>query len=182
MVFNPFPDKPWFLHVCSTDLLKTMQEKENSLPTSNFSFSHSFLYPLRELSAIFLSNLKVSSANSFSLESFVWERVKVYCGSQCTYLCFPGVLLTSTPHNILSKPLAAFPHKHCQNNSQLWERNESCRNDYHQSKERILAKSEIKPVTFCSQVPNATNRAMGLRNNNPFHLSIIILKCLQLII
>ena len=33
---------------------------------------------------------------------------------QCTYPYFPGVLLTSTPHNILSKPLAAFPHNHCQ--------------------------------------------------------------------
>ena len=32
------------------------------------------------------------------------------CGGQCTYPCFPGVLLTSAPHNILSKPLAAFPH------------------------------------------------------------------------
>ena len=40
--------------------------------------------------------------------------------------------LTSTPQNILSKPLAAFPHNHCQNNGQQWERNESCRNDYYQ--------------------------------------------------
>ena len=29
-----------------------------------------------------------------------------YCGSQCTYPCFPGVPLTSNSHNILSKPLA----------------------------------------------------------------------------
>ena len=28
--------------------------------------------------------------------------------------CFPGILLTVTPHNILSKPLAAFPHNQCQ--------------------------------------------------------------------
>ena len=35
-----------------------------------------------------------------------------------TYPCFPGVLLTSTPHNIPSKPLAAFPHNHCRNNRQ----------------------------------------------------------------
>ena len=38
--------------------------------------------------------------------------------SQCTYSCFPGVLLTSTPHNILSKPLTAFPHNHRQINGQ----------------------------------------------------------------
>jgi hypothetical protein len=47
-------------------------------------------------------------------------------GGQCTYPCFPGVLLTSTPHNILSKPLAAFPHNHYRNNGQRLERNESC--------------------------------------------------------
>ena len=32
------------------------------------------------------------------------------------YPCFPEVVLTSTPHNILSKPPAAFPHKQPRNN------------------------------------------------------------------
>ena len=52
--FNPFPNKPWFLRVCSTSLLKTLREKEKLLVTSNFSFSHSVFYPFRELSAIFI--------------------------------------------------------------------------------------------------------------------------------
>ena len=30
---------------------------------------------------------------------------QLYRGSQCTYPCFPGVHLTSTLHNFLSKPL-----------------------------------------------------------------------------
>ena len=64
---NPFPNKPWFLRVCSKSLLKTLWEKEKLLITSNFSFSHSVFYPLRELSII-SSNLKLSSANSFNLE------------------------------------------------------------------------------------------------------------------
>ena len=85
----------------------------------------------------------------------------LYCSGICTYPCFPGVLLTSTPYNILSKPLAAFPHKHCLNNWQRWERDESCRNDYHQSSENILAELGIEPAT-CSEVCNATNQAMGL--------------------
>ena len=51
--FNPFPNKPWFLRVCSTSLLKTLWEKEKLLIASNFSFSHSVFYPFRELSAIF---------------------------------------------------------------------------------------------------------------------------------
>ena len=59
-------------------------------------------------------------------------------------------------------PLAAFPHNHCQNNGQWWERNESCRIDWHQSLERILAEQGIKPVTSCSQVCYATDWAMEL--------------------
>ena len=90
-----------------------------------------------------------------------WERSLIACivfnalfqlyrGGQCTYPCFPGVLLIRTPHNILSKPLAAFPQNLCRNNGQQWERNESCRNDYHQS--WILAEPGIEPATSCSQV------------------------------
>ena len=52
--FNPFPNKPWFLRVCSTSLLKTLWEKEKLLVTSNFSFSHSVFYPFGEPSAIFI--------------------------------------------------------------------------------------------------------------------------------
>ena len=51
--FNPFPNKPWFLRVCSTSLLKTLREKEKLLVTSNFSFSHSVFFQLGEVSAIF---------------------------------------------------------------------------------------------------------------------------------
>ena len=83
---------------------------------------------------------------------------KLYCDDQCTYPCFPGVLLTSTPHNIFSKPLAAFPHKRCWNNGQQLERNESCHND----SERILVEPGIEPATSCSQVHNTTDWAMGL--------------------
>ena len=50
---NPFPNKPWFLHVCSTSLLKTLQEKENLFVMSNFSFSPVF-YSFGELPAIFI--------------------------------------------------------------------------------------------------------------------------------
>ena len=51
---NHFPNKPWFLHVSNTSLLKTPWEKEKLLATSNFSFSHCVFYPIRELSAIFM--------------------------------------------------------------------------------------------------------------------------------
>ena len=61
---NPFPNKPWFLCVCSISLLKTLWEKEKLLVTSNFSFSHSVFYSFGEM----LSNLKLSLANCFCLE------------------------------------------------------------------------------------------------------------------
>ena len=67
---------------------------------------------------------------------------------QSTHLWYyPGVLLASTLHIILSEPLAAFPHNHCWNNGQHWEKNESCRNGYHQFLETILAKPGIKPAS-----------------------------------
>ena len=75
---------------------------------------------------------------------------QLYRTGQCTYPCSPGYLLTSTPHNMLSKPLAAFLHNHCWNNGQRWERNEFYCNDYHQSSERILAEPGIEPATSCS--------------------------------
>ena len=53
-VFNPLPNKPLFLWVCSTSLLKTLWEKEKILVTSNFSFSHSVFYHFGELFAIFV--------------------------------------------------------------------------------------------------------------------------------
>ena len=65
--FNPFPNKPWFLRVCCTSLLKTVWEKEKLLLTSNFSFSHSVFHPFGNFLP-FLSNLKLLSANYFSLE------------------------------------------------------------------------------------------------------------------
>ena len=41
---NPFPKKPWFLHGCSTRLLKSLWEKKKLLVASNFSFSHDVFY------------------------------------------------------------------------------------------------------------------------------------------
>ena len=54
-LFNPFPNKPWFIRVCSISLLKTLWEKEKLLGKSNFSFSHSVFYPFGKLSAILIN-------------------------------------------------------------------------------------------------------------------------------
>ena len=60
---TPFPNKPWFLHVCSTSPLKTLREKEKFVRTSNF-FSHSVFYTsLDELSAIFIE---------FEINASIW--------------------------------------------------------------------------------------------------------------
>ena len=75
---SPFPNKPCFLRVCSTHLLKTPWEKEKLLVTSNFSFSHSVFYLVGELSAIFVK-LKIVVCTLFqfgSLKFVIWERVK----------------------------------------------------------------------------------------------------------
>ena len=51
---NPFLNKPWFLRVCGTSLLKTPWEKKKLIVTSNFSFSHSVFYRSGELSDILI--------------------------------------------------------------------------------------------------------------------------------
>ena len=63
---NPFPNKLWFLHVCSKCLLQPLWEKEKLLVTSNFSFSHSVFYPFGELSTIFIK-LKIIVCKVFEL-------------------------------------------------------------------------------------------------------------------
>ena len=65
--FNHFPNKPRFLRVCSTSLLKTRWKKEKLLVTINFSFPTAFSTLLDNLLPI-LSNLTLSSAKSLSLK------------------------------------------------------------------------------------------------------------------
>ena len=97
---NSFPNKPWFLRVCSTILLKTLWEKKKLLVTSNFSFSHSVFYPFQELLFPFLSKLKMLSANSFSLEESKICRLSQIIGIDKNIIILEQKL-------ILSKTLSA---------------------------------------------------------------------------
>ena len=89
---NPFPNKPWFLHVCSTTLLKTLWEKEKLLATSNFSFSHSVFYLFEELSAAFVQ-MKIVVCKLFSFwqspKFVVWEWVKTW---DCVEDCYENMI------------------------------------------------------------------------------------------
>ena len=51
---NPFSHNDTFWRPWETSLWKTLWEIEKLLVTSNFSFTHSVFYPLRELSGIFM--------------------------------------------------------------------------------------------------------------------------------
>ena len=53
-LLNPFPNKPWLLHVCSTSLLKkTVGKVEIARHKQFLLFLHCFLPVKEELSAIF---------------------------------------------------------------------------------------------------------------------------------
>ena len=73
--FNPFPNKPLFLRVCSTSLLKKLWEKEKLLVTSIFSSSHGVFYMFEELFSIFVKfEIVVCKLFQFgSLKFVVWE-------------------------------------------------------------------------------------------------------------
>ena len=77
-VFNPFPNKPLFLRVCSTSLLKTLWEKETLLVTSKFSFSHSVFYQFRKLCHFHqIRNCCLHTLSVWKNQKFVvLERVK----------------------------------------------------------------------------------------------------------
>ena len=79
-MFNPFPNKPWFLCVCNTGLWKTLWEKEKLLVTSNFSFSHSVFLPVWRTSCYFhqIQDCRLQTISVWkSLKFVVWERVKL---------------------------------------------------------------------------------------------------------
>ena len=78
--FNSFPNKPWFLRVCSTRLLKTLWEKEKLLVTSNFSFSPQCFLPFSRTFRHF-HQYQIVVCKTFSawksLIFVVWERVNM---------------------------------------------------------------------------------------------------------
>ena len=67
---NSFQKKPWFLCVCSTSLLKTLWEKKKLLVASKLLLFSTVSSTRMENFLPFPSNLKSSSANSYSLEKF----------------------------------------------------------------------------------------------------------------
>ena len=71
--FNLSPNKPWFLHVFSTSFLQTILEKKKSLEHAISPFPTVFSNQLEKFLP-FLSNFKLSSANSFCL-----EQLKICC-------------------------------------------------------------------------------------------------------
>ena len=69
--FYPFPNKPWFLPVCITSLLKKLREKEKLLVMSNFPFSTVFSNLLHN----FQPCLSIWNCRLQTL-SVIWERFR----------------------------------------------------------------------------------------------------------
>ena len=100
---KPFPKQALVLRVCSTILLKTLWEKEKLLVTSNFSFSHSVFYQLREISAFF-NRYEIAICKLFwvwkSLKFVVWERVEKITTAQYSFHLFFLAISTTKHGNI----------------------------------------------------------------------------------
>ena len=75
----------------------------------------------------------------------------------CTYQCFPGVILTSAPYDIISKPLAAFPHDHLQTMDNRARGMNPVVMTIINHQEEHLTSQRFKPATSCSQVSFATD-------------------------
>ena len=103
-------------------------------------------------------DLIVQCLTSFSM------LFQLHHGSQWFYPCFTEVLLRNSLHNILPKPLAAFPHNHCGNNGEegillKWLSSNLRKN---------IAGAGIKPVTSSSQGLYSIYWAMGLWQHKGF--------------
>ena len=62
---------------------------------------------------VFSTNFVCFLFNTFLI--FYSTVFQLYRRGQFTYPCFPGVLLTSTQHKNLSKPVGSFPRNHWRN-------------------------------------------------------------------
>ena len=67
-LLNPFPNKPWFLRICSARLLKTLWEKGEIARNEQFSPFPTVISTCLENFLPISSNLKLSSENYFNLE------------------------------------------------------------------------------------------------------------------
>ena len=94
-VINPFPHNDTFGRLVEINLLKTLSEKEELLVTSNFSFSHSVFFSFFLDNFLpFSSNLKLSSANFFSLEeSKICHMVTGLCDKGRQSKCLQGTVV-----------------------------------------------------------------------------------------
>ena len=115
--FNPFPNKPWFLRVSRTSLLKTLWEKEKLLVTSNISFSHNVFYSIKAINHLF-GNIQFVVCKYFQFghvqNSVVWERVnitltaKVISWWSVTHIVFPGFITPVLTQLFFPKPPTTF--------------------------------------------------------------------------
>ena len=86
-LFNPFPNKPWFLRVCSRSLLKTLWEKGEIARNEQFLLFPWYFLPIWRTFCYFnqLRDCRLQILSVWkSVKFFVWERVKaialnLYC-------------------------------------------------------------------------------------------------------
>ena len=106
-LFNPFLNKPLFLHACRTSLLKTQWEKEKLLVMSNSSFSQCFLPVWRtfwychQILNCCLQTLSLWK----SLNFFVWKRLKPLPGYKILAM---SKLKASADNNLSVTPMVQF--------------------------------------------------------------------------
>ena len=108
---NPLPNKPRFLLVCSTSLLKTLWGKEKLLVKSNFFFFSAVFFTFMENFLIFSLNLKLSYANSFIL-----KESKLCCLGEGYYIrawTEIDLMNFSIDDNKIARLHKLAPGKHC---------------------------------------------------------------------
>ena len=113
--FNSFPNKPWFLRVCSTSLLKILWEKREIARNEQFLLFPQCFLPFWRILLHFPTNYEFSSANSFSMEESNISRMGKHLRTTFTLQSAYAFnldnfnryrLLFDTEHTFLREPLS----------------------------------------------------------------------------
>ena len=118
---NPFPNKPWFLRVCSTSVLKTLREKKKFARFEQFLLFPQYFPPVWRFFCHFhqIWNCRLQTLSVLkSLKLVIWERVKLFmrminykCSRFRYHVINRKVFSLSCKHTQISIHLSSWLHK-----------------------------------------------------------------------
>ena len=117
-LFSPKPPTTFLTCLCRGERQKYAVKKVG-LNRGDRTHNHQDMSPTRSPLSHPSGAIKNDILSGYKVFKPFPKFFRLYRNGLCIYPCFPGnIVFISLPHNILSKPKAAFPHNHCRHNEQ----------------------------------------------------------------